>query len=258
MNHNNKIKFLKNLNEKYNYDNKILEFMNKPDIKICDGSKLKKIQVLDSKNVNLLMDLMKKTVDFLEDYNIVYWLDSGTLLGACRNNKFIPWDDDVDLAIPYDSYIKMKQIIKTLPKVYIDDVKYRVSEKYKIKFTELASGSYISIDVSIPFLMKTFHLDGNLTSGNDIFIHLLNYFPVENKEYISNSKIWRHSYVYPFESIYPLVKLEFEGRKYWSVNNPELFLNNSYWFWKDLALAGHSHFKYLKQYRNKKIYFTLT
>lgn len=248
-----KEKYLLKINKHYNYNNEVLEYMNNPEYKICDGTELKKINLFDNKTVKSLINLMEKTVNFLDDHGITYWLDSGTLLGACRDKKFVPWDDDVDLAIPYDSYIKIKEIIKTYPKVYVKGVKYRICKKYNIKFTEMANIK--AIDKTKPFLLKTFHLNGIL--GKDIFIDLMMYFSIDDKNYISNSEVWRYSFVYPFDSIYPLRKIEFEGRKYWSVNNPEAFLNNTYWFWKDLAVASHAHFKNLRMDRDKKIYFTL-
>ncbi len=33
----------------------------------------------------------------LDKHGVEYWIDSGTLLGAVRDGKFIPWDNDIDL-----------------------------------------------------------------------------------------------------------------------------------------------------------------
>jgi len=46
-----------------------------------------------------LMEIVKDLKDLkelLDDTDIKYWVDAGTLIGAVRNGKIIPWDDDVD------------------------------------------------------------------------------------------------------------------------------------------------------------------
>ena len=49
--------------------------------------------------MNDLEDLLIFGVDLLKKRKIHYWLDCGTLLGAVRDNKLLPWDKDLDISI---------------------------------------------------------------------------------------------------------------------------------------------------------------
>lgn len=115
---------------------------------------------------NELCLMLKKTDEYLRKNNIKYSIMSGTLLGAIRHGGFIPWDDDIDIAILREDYDKLVSILKN------DNL---ISENL------VASGFEID-KTEMPFI-KIYN--------NSIFVH----DDLKN----TNSKLWID--IFPFDYI---------------------------------------------------------
>ena len=70
-------------------------------------------------NVVKSIEVLKSVIEVLNRLNIDYYLDFGTLLGAVRDGKLIPWDDDIDISILNQSDCKkLPEALKILKKEY--------------------------------------------------------------------------------------------------------------------------------------------
>ena len=124
---------------------------------------MKELSLQELKDIEF--DMLKVFDAFCKENNIKYFLAYGTLLGAIRYKKFIPWDDDVDVLVPREDYDRLISLFK-------DSERYRMfayerNKKYRYPFAKLCDMTTRKIE---------FNLDNGVDLGVDIDIFPLDHW----------------------------------------------------------------------------------
>jgi len=69
-------------------------------------------ELMDRLHMNIL-DILLEIDRICKKYEIQWWLQSGTLLGAVRHQGFIPWDDDCDIGMMRSDFEKFVKVAAT-------------------------------------------------------------------------------------------------------------------------------------------------
>ena len=167
----------------------------------------------EEKAVKLMIDVK----NIMENLSINYWIEGGTLLGAIRDQKLIPWDHDIDMGMVNHSNDIIKKMIRHLKK------KFYVSIK---TFSNMEGvwdlGKYRVIKV---YPKKYFFLKQDLCL--DIFIYYNGNIPNMNNE-VYKYVVWGKNAFHKKEFFDTLEKIEFYGELINVPSNYREFLKIKY------------------------------
>lgn len=113
------------------------------------------------------LEILLEIVKICEKHNLTYFLIGGTLLGAARHKGFIPWDDDLDIAMPREDYNRFISICnQELSKDYFLH-NHITDPKYWLSFTKIRKNNTVFDEKEI----------SKIESHKGIFIDI---FPLDN------------------------------------------------------------------------------
>lgn len=174
---------------------------------------------LTGKTAETAKKMLKKVCTILEENDIPYVLEAGTLLGVIRENRLLPWDNDLDVTITADS---AKKLLAVRPKFWLAGYRTRI-RRYKKDLPPFKKGQLriLKIQTRKYLFLKDFSL-------LDIFVK----YPVE-KDYC-----WMVAPENPVLKAVPKrfyderTVYEFDGKMYSVPKDYEGFLEYSYGDWR--------------------------
>ncbi len=152
------------------------------------------------------LDLLLKFDEICKKYNLKYFVMGGTLIGAIRHHGFIPWDDDIDVAMLRDDYEKfisvavnefknpyLLQLPQTDKGYFYSFAKLRnvntTAISYTFKYADFNQGIFIDIfpldNCLIDNLEERFNRINKLNKDNSTYMRMTDPNPSdENKKRI--------------------------------------------------------------------------
>ena len=97
-------------------------------------------------------ELLKIFIDVCNRLNLNYFLVRGTALGAVKYKGFIPWDDDIDVALPRKDYEKfLNEAGELLPKdIFLQS--YRTDANFPFPYSKLRNSNTTYIEKNVTHL----------------------------------------------------------------------------------------------------------
>lgn len=100
------------------------------------------------------LEILEHVKTVCKENNIMYYLGAGSCLGAVRHKGYIPWDDDIDINLPYPDYIRLLEALK-------EEERYKTISLYDYEnelpyfFTRIEDTKTVMKNWEYPFLITS-------------------------------------------------------------------------------------------------------
>lgn len=136
------------------------------------------IDLTEAKTIQL--EILSEIDRFCKQRGISYQLNAGTLLGAIRHQGFIPWDDDIDIAMPRRDY---ERFFEEFPRAHEKSPYKLVSHRDKSSIYPF----FKVVDDRTVVYEK--YVDGRYSTGIWVDIFPFDDLPRHNRPFISCARL---------------------------------------------------------------------
>jgi lipopolysaccharide cholinephosphotransferase len=180
---------------------------------------------LTGKVANTALKMLESTTAILEENNVEYILDFGTLLGIIREDRLLPWDTDLDISITDDQVDKLLKLKWKL---------WRAGYRLRVYCFKRDTGPYKKGDIRIIKIQERLLLFFAKHSLMDVFVKkeykdALSYVVGANKSYLKTT---------PKEFHEKRAQITFRGKKYTVPKDYNAYLRYVYGDWKTPVKEG--------------------
>ncbi len=163
------------------------------------------------------IEALRAITELLDKNDLIYWIDSGTCLGAYRYGGIIPWDYDIDISILMKDHDNVKRVLTQL-----DPAKYEVQDWSAYSHPDTFLKVYIK-ETKTQIDLYHYNIDVENRTVANFFTYCDTLLP---QSWIDAEMV--HTKPLPYQMVFPLKKGHFDGLEVWAPHDIEAFLKEKY------------------------------